>query len=126
MLHHYTFNTYNGIPLLEEQEIRDFLMKTFQDIANSKGFKILEMEILSDHVHMLIDQPYTLSMPSVMKYIKGTSARSLFHKYPTNRFDIRKLWARSYNCRKLKSSQIETVTNYIRNQRGPDGIDKRY
>jgi putative transposase len=126
MLYHYTFNTYNGIPLLEDQGIRGFLLKLFQDIAYDKGFKIIEMEILADHVHMLIEQPYTISISLVMKYIKGASARSLFNKYPTNRFDIRKLWARSYNCRKIKVNQTETVVDYIRNQRGSDGIDKRY
>lgn len=126
MLYHYTFNTYNGMPLLEDQGIRSFLLKLFQDIAYDKGFKIIEMEILADHVHMLIEQPYTISISLVMKYIKGASARSLFHEYPTNRFDIRKLWARSYNCRKIKVNQTETVVNYIRDQRGSDGIDKRY
>ena len=112
--------------LLEDEEIRGFLMKIFRDIAENNGFKILECEILSDHVHMLIDQPYTLSTSLVMKYIKGGSARHLFQKYPSNRYDVRKLWARSFNCRKITGAQKETVTHYIKGQRDAEGIDKRY
>jgi len=126
MLYHYTFNTYSGINILEDKEIRDFLLKVFNDIAKSKGFKILECEILSDHVHMLIDQPYSISTSSVMKFIKGASARYLFKECPTNRADIRKLWARSFNCRKVPVEQKDIIINYIKEQRSIEGIDKRY
>jgi putative transposase len=112
--------------LLEDKEIRGFLMNTFNDIANAKGFEIIACEILSDHVHMLIDQPYAISTSSAMKNIKGASARYLFQKYPSNRYDVRKLWARSFNCRKIPTDQKETVMNYIKKQRNLDGIDKRY
>jgi len=112
--------------LLEGKEIRNFLLKTFNEIANGKGFKVIECEILADHVHMLIEQPYTISTSSVMKFIKGASARYLFKQYPTNRYDIRKLWARSYNYRKITEKQKETVINYIKGQRDENDIDKRY
>jgi putative transposase len=126
MLHHYTFNVYSGMNLLEDKEIRGFLTQTFRDVAKNKGFKILECEILSDHVHMLIDQPYTLSTSLVMKYIKGVSSRQLFQRYPSNRYDIRKLWARSFHCRKITGAEKETVAHYIKGQRDAEGIDKRY
>ena len=107
MLYHYTFNAYLGINILEDKEIRAFLFETFNKIADSKGFRIVECEILADHVHMLIDQPYCISTSSAMKYIKGASARYLFKKFPANRFDIRKLWSRSFHCRKISEKQKE-------------------
>jgi putative transposase len=126
MLYHYIFNTYSGINILDDMKIRNFLLKIFNDIAKNKGFKIIECEILEDHVHMLTDQPYSISPSSAMKYIKGISARYLFKEYPTNRSDIRKLWARSYNFRKITEKQKEKVINYIKGQRDMQGIDKRY
>jgi putative transposase len=126
MLYHYTFNTYMGAMILEDKEIRSFLSNVFSDIAKEKGFEIVDSEILGDHVHMLIDQPYTISCSMVMKNIKGSSARQLFKEFESNRYDFRKLWARSFHCRKVPKDQKEIVIKYIKTQRFPDGEDKRF
>ncbi|MCX5726768.1 MAG: IS200/IS605 family transposase, partial [Candidatus Saganbacteria bacterium] len=119
-------NTYTGKPLLEDREIRVFLMNIFLEIAQEKGFQIVECEMLSDHVHLLIEQNYMVSTSLVMKNLKGISSRRLFQKYNTNRYEIRKLWGRSFNARKINQDQTENVVNYIRNQRSSEGIDKRF
>ncbi|MFA6548817.1 MAG: IS200/IS605 family transposase [Candidatus Margulisiibacteriota bacterium] len=125
MLYHYTFNTYAGKQLLEDKELRDFIMNIFVEIAAEKGFQIIKCEILSEHVHVLIEHSYALSTSMVMKYLKGISARRVFQKYPTNRYDIRKLWGRSFHARKVNGEEKESVINYIEHQRTEDGIDKR-
>ncbi|MBU0629409.1 MAG: IS200/IS605 family transposase [Candidatus Margulisbacteria bacterium] len=125
MLYHYTFNSYDGQQTLDDEEIRSFLKNTFATISDEKGFEILACEILCDHVHLLIEQNYVLSASGVMKLIKGISARRLFQAYPTNRFEHRKLWGRSFHARKIKSAEKEIVIQYIKNQRDGQGIDKR-
>ncbi|MBI5700752.1 IS200/IS605 family transposase [Candidatus Saganbacteria bacterium] len=126
MLYHYTFRTYKGLPLLEDKKLIGFLMNTFHEIGNEKGFKIVECEILCDHVHALIEHNYILSSSLVMKNLKGISARRLFQKYPTNRFDIRKLWGRSFHARKIGADEKDSVISYIIGQRDENGIDKRF
>jgi putative transposase len=126
MLYHYTFNTYDGIQTLKDEQLRGFLKSTFTAIATEKGFNILACDVLCDHVHMLIDQNYIFSTSNVMKSIKGISARRLFQEYPTNRFEHRKLWGRSFHARKISSEEKDTVIGYIRNQRNADGVDKRF
>lgn len=125
MLYHYTFNTYDGKQTLEDEELRGFLKNAFTSISIEKGFKILACEILCDHVHMLIEQSYLFSTSNVMKLIKGISARRLFQEYPTNRFEHRKLWARSFHARKIISEEKEAIIGYISDQRDEHGIDKR-
>jgi len=126
MFYHYTFRTYAGKPLLEDLEIRAFLKTAFLEVSKEKGFEIIECEILSDHVHLLIDQSYMLSTSMVVKNLKGVSSRRLFQKYKTNRGEIRKLWGRSFDARKIDSNQKEVVINYIKNQMSPVGVDKRF
>jgi len=126
MFYHYTFGTYKGKQLLEDKELRAFLKTLFNEIAKEKGFEIIECEILTDHVHMLIEQGYQITTSVVMKFIKGISSRRLFQKYPTNRFEIRKLWGRSFNARKISNEQKEQVVQYIKSQRNKNGIDKRF
>ena len=126
MLYHYTFGLYKRSDLLVDPGIRSFLKEVFSKIAAEKDFKIIECEILSDHVHLLVDQSYNLSTSFVMKNIKGVSSRRLFEKYDTNRFEIRKLWARGFFAGKIGSFEKDAVVKYIRTQRTPDGSDKRY
>lgn len=126
MLYHYTFRTYKGEPLLEDKELREFLKGTFHEIGNEKGFKVVKCEILCDHVHVLIEHSYTLSTSLVMKYLKGISSRRLFQKYPTSRYDIRKLWGRSFHARKVRVEEMNSVADYIERQRNEEGVDKRF
>jgi putative transposase len=126
MLYHYTFTTYKRSPFLEDPAIRDFLKKAFNDISNEKGYSIIACEVLVDHVHMLIDQDYTVSPSVAMKNIKGIASRKLFQEYPVNGEEARKLWARSFHARKITPGEKDEVIKYIREQRDSEGIDKRY
>lgn len=126
MLYHYIFKTYLGRPTLEDKELRIFLKDTFVNISTEKGFKVIECEILSEHIHLLIEQSYLDSTSKIMKLLKGVSSRRLFQKYHTNRFEHRKLWARSFYARKINNEEKEDVGSYIRKQRNENGVDKRY
>ncbi|MFH1386191.1 MAG: IS200/IS605 family transposase [bacterium] len=126
MLYHYNFRTYLRKPTLEDKEIRLFLKEIFLEISKEKGFDIIECEILSEHVHILIEHSYTLSTSQVMKFLKGISARRLFQQYPTNRFEHKKLWGRSFFAKKITNEEKDNVIDYIRNQRNEEGIDKRF
>jgi len=126
MLYHYIFRTYKGKQLLEDKEIRRHLTASFNEIAAEKGFLILGCGILSDHVHILIEQAPSFSTSVVMKYLKGISSRKLLQAYRTNRCEIRKLWGRSFNAREIGDEEKQTVLKYIKNQRNRNGIDKRY
>jgi len=126
MLYHYTFNTYKNKCILIDGDVLSFLKGIFYQIACEKGFQIIECEILSDHVHMLIDQEDGIEASFVMKNIKGISSRRLFQKYNVNRYEFRKLWARSYNVRKVDDSQRSVAVGYIKSQKSETGIDKRF
>lgn len=63
----------------------------------------------------------------IMKCIKGTSSHRLFEFFSnTNRFVYRKLWGRSYNCREISKSGLNTIVNYIGKQMDKMGVDKRF
>lgn len=40
-------------------------------LCKRKGIEIIEAEICSDHVHMLVRLPPNISVPSFMGYLKG-------------------------------------------------------
>ena len=110
---------------MSNKEFALFLLDAFQEIAREKGFRILACDILADHVHVLIEQE-VVSYSTIMKYLKGISARRFFSVYPSNRFVDRKLWGRSYYYQKVDEEELGRVINYIKSQKTEEGLDKRY
>ena len=62
--------------------------KLRQDIANilsalckRKGVKIVEAEMCSDHVHMLVEIPPSISVSSFVGYLKGKSTLMIFERH---------------------------------------------
>ena len=88
------------------------------DIAKNNGVEIQNLEILPEHVHMLISFPPNKMPSSVVKSFKGASAREWFKKHPESKNLLWKghLWSPSFYMITLGSISKETVTNYINNQ----------
>ncbi len=126
MIYHYVFSTYMRKQILEDQEAVNLLKNAFFEIAKEKQFKILACEILTDHVHILIEQDYSVSASCVMKFLKGISSKKFFSTFKVNRLEFKKLWGRSFYAKKIKPSEVQNIVNYINNQRILGRIDKRY
>ena len=121
---HYAFSTYNRKRILEG-DIANDLSKIFENICLEKGFALICHNILVEHVHLLIKKRDNDKNEYAMKTIKGISSRMMFEKYPSNRFEFRKLWGRGYRAYEIKSEQdLNRVVEYIKTQK-VNGIDKR-
>lgn len=98
------------------QEMQDILIH----IANLHDIKIEKMEVMPDHVHMLISFPPKYSATNVVKALKGGSARLFLHNHPEikqRQYWGGNLWSRSYYMSTLGDMSREVVENYIAAQR---------
>ena len=59
------------------------------DIAKEYKFTILAMEVMPDHIHLLVDAKPQMSIMDMMRILKGTTARKLFMLHPELK---EKLW----------------------------------
>ena len=50
--------------------------------CNWKKIRIVEAEVCPDHVHMLVEIPPKVAVPSFMGYLKGKSSLMIYEKYP--------------------------------------------
>lgn len=108
---HKTFNT----PALI-QEMKDLLLQT----AEKNNIVIEKIEVMADHVHLLISFPPSKAPTSAIKALKGRSAQLFLANHP----EIRKekywgghLWSPSYYMSTLGNMSKKTVEKYIENQR---------
>jgi putative transposase len=51
--------------------------KTFHELAAWKGVKIVEGQLVPDHVHMCLIIPSKFSVSNIVGYLKGKSAISI-------------------------------------------------
>ena len=97
------------------QAMIDLLTK----IAKLNNITIEEIEVMPEHIHLMISFPPKLSITNVVKAFKGGSARLWFKKYPETKALLwgGHLWSRSYYIGTVGDMSNEVVKRYIQNQR---------
>lgn len=88
-------------------------------IANMSDVTIEEMEVMPDHVHLLVSFKPKYAPTNIVKNFKGASARMFFTLHPEikkQKLWGGKLWANSYFMSTLGNMSRNTVQKYIQNQ----------
>ena len=96
------------------------MKNTLTYIAELHNISIEKMEVMPDHVHMLISFKPKHSATNVIKALKGGSARLFLHNHPdikANKCWGGHLWSRSYYMGTLGNMSKEVVEQYIASQR---------
>lgn len=93
------------------------LKKILLEVARETRSKILESEIMPDHVHALVECDPQFGIHRVVKRMKGRSSHHLRAKYAWLRSRLPTLWTNSYFVSTVGSVSLETVQTYIQNQK---------
>ena len=105
-------------------EIAERAREILRQVCMSRDLKILQGHVSSDHIHMLISCPPTLSPAKIVQYLKGVSSRKLQDEYPSlkKRYWGQHLWARGYFCASVGTVTQEQIMDYIQKheQEPPD------
>lgn len=80
-------------------------------------YQIIEMEIMPDHIHLLIDINPQIGINSVIGKIKGYTSNTLRKKYKELRTRVPTLWTRSKFISSVGAVSLEIVKQYIEEQK---------
>lgn len=62
----------------------DFRLKEIlNEEALSMGVEIIEMEVMPDHVHLLIEVPPVVGINKAVRHLKGSSSHKLRMEFPS-------------------------------------------
>lgn len=86
-------------------------------ISNEINVEIIEMEIMSDHVHILLEVDPQYGIHKAVKFIKGKTSRILRSEFPWLRSRIPTLWTNSYFCSTVGGAPLAVIKQYIANQK---------
>ena len=93
--------------------------KLLQELAEEYRFRILAMEVMPDHVHILIDARPQFFISDMVKILKGNLARQLFLLHPEMKKKLwgGHLWNPSYCVVTVSDRSREQVEQYIESQK---------
>ena len=112
---HVVFCTKYRRPVLTDGvDIR--LKEIISGVCEEKGVELIALEVMPEHVHMFVDVPPTLSMSSLMYYVKGRASRYLRQEFPRLKSRLPCLWSPSFFCSSVGGAPVETVKRFIENQ----------
>ncbi len=96
-----------------------WLKEMLQTIAEANGFKIIIMEVMPDHVHLLVDCTPQNYIPDIIKALKGNSARFAFKTFPSLKKKLwgGHLWNPSYFVCSISDVTEQVIIDYINSQK---------
>lgn len=93
------------------------LKEIIREVSRERRAEVIELEIMPDHVHLLVDVDPQFGIHRLVKLIKGRSSRLLRQEYPRLRSRLPTLWTNSYFVSTVGGAPLAIVKRYIENQK---------
>ena len=100
-----------------KEEYQPRLKEIFKEVANKYDFNIIEMEVMEDHVHLLLECNPRFGVMKCIHKLKGTSSNLMFKEFPSLKSKLPTLWTRSAFISTVGSVSLEVVKKYIEAQK---------
>jgi putative transposase len=99
----------NGV----DERLKTILRETIE----KWGQELVELEVLPDHVHLLVSCDPQFGIHRLVKYLKGTGSRYLRQEFPQLKRRLPSLWTNSYFCATTGGVTLETLKRYVEGQK---------
>jgi putative transposase len=93
------------------------LKEIIREVVSDTRCELVEMEVMLDHVHLLVEVDPQYGIHRFVKMAKGRSSRFLRKEYPALRSRLPTLWTNSYLCPTVGGAPLAIVKQYIENQK---------
>ena len=99
----------NGV----DSRLKELITQICQEIQ----VEIIEMEIMPDHVHLLIEVDPQFGIHKAVKLIKGRTSRILRTEFPYLKTKLPTLWTNSYFVSTVGGAPLSIIKQYVENQK---------
>jgi len=98
---------------LIKPDFKEELQKYITGIIRNKGQKLIEINCMPDHAHLLIGLKPSIALSDVIRDVKSDSSEFINRKrWITGRFN----WQEGFGAFSYSHSHLDSVVRYIRNQ----------
>jgi putative transposase len=108
-------------PKYRRHALKDGIDLRLKELIENKQIEyqylVLGMEVMPDHVHLLLDINPKIGIYSVLSKIKGYTSHTLREEFPSLKKKLPCLWTNSNFISTCGSVSLETVKQYIEDQK---------
>ena len=117
-LWHVMFCTKYRYKMFAKFKYKNLVQACLRKTAKRHNIEIIELEVMPDHLHILIRLPTTLSISKAIQFLKGGSAYIFFRNHPKARLRYPKghLWSKGKFYTTIGYTDLPSTLDYIRNQ----------
>jgi len=99
-------------------KIGDRMKELVLEKQQELNYEIVEMKVMPDHVHLLIDVNPQDGIYQTVNHIKGYTSRTLRKEFPELVSRLPTMWSRSKFISSVGTVSLEVVKQYIEDQKG--------
>lgn len=88
-----------------------------KQVCEQNRIDLIEMEVMPDHVHLLLQVDPQFGIHTAVKRIKGVTSRILRNEFPWLKTKLPTLWTNSYFVSTVGGVSLEIVKKYIESQK---------
>jgi putative transposase len=99
----------NGV----DERLKTILIETIEKWRQ----ELVELEVMPDHVHLLLGCDPQFGIHRLVKYLKATSSRYLRQEFPQLKRRLPSLWTNSYFVATTGGVTLETLKRYVEGQK---------
>jgi putative transposase len=93
------------------------LAEIIRDVCQEHQAEVLNLEVMPDHVHLLVGCDPQFGIHRLVKLIKGRSSRRLRQEFPPLTTRMPTLWTNSYFVSTVGGAPLSVMKQYIENQK---------
>lgn len=93
------------------------LKQLIEEICTELRIEIIEMEIMPDHVHLLMEVDPQFGIHKAVKQIKGCTSRILRQEFAWLNSRLPTLWTNSYFVSTVGGAPLSVIKQYIESQK---------
>lgn len=97
-----------------DKRLKELLVEKSKEL----NAEVVELEVMPDHVHMLLDVDVKKGVYRTVSLLKGYASRTLREEFPSLRSRLPTLWSRSKFIATCGCVSLEVVKRYIEEQKG--------
>ena len=102
---------------LLEKAVAARLEEILSEVAEERSAEVVELEIMPDHVHLLVEVDPQYGIHKLVKQMKGRSSHLLRSEFSSLRTRVPTLWTNSYFVSSVGGAPLAVIKQYIENQK---------
>ena len=116
--YHFQWCTKYRYKIFRKDKLKNICLIALIEAAKRHKITIEEIDIESDHVHMIVMMPLTMSVSKALNLLKGFSSKLIFELCPKLKLRYPKghLWTKGKFAGSIGHITLEVAKEYVKNQ----------